>query len=399
MRCCCVAVISSMVVNLATAAETSYYYQHSQISSINQGQSNNSFLLVDQDRLAAISALDHEAMLKYFLSDGKSQDIQFSGPLLLNSAAFYDKNLDQIADYQAYGMSSAVQQPSSMITFGYNGEYQDLVTQLVYLRARDYDAAKQRFMTMDRYPLLNRYAGFSTDPINHIDPSGHSVKQWLKHNENWLVPTAIGLLAIVGGGIAGIRYHQSPVRRLEVAESNLRVAFESDVYMRDSFFTKVLTHDGSDEFHFSINDDLDQVVDVSPEQNQMIENYRQALASAFQSQIPVSLRAELQGACRAYNSLEQGEKMAENLGDYGWRYQNQSGPAVDNYYRSLTSAREILSDNSLTDIQQTILAPLVGGDCGVFEQNLGSLIGRDQPMNPDAFYRQHLSAFGSIFTD
>ncbi len=57
---------------------------------------------------------------------------------------------------------------------GYNGEYQDIFSGLIYLRARFYNPVVQRFIQRDNYHLVNRYNAFNDNPINNIDPSGHS---------------------------------------------------------------------------------------------------------------------------------------------------------------------------------------------------------------------------------
>ncbi|WP_151194395.1 RHS repeat-associated core domain-containing protein [Cysteiniphilum sp. JM-1] len=56
----------------------------------------------------------------------------------------------------------------------YDGEYQDHDSGLIYLRARFYNPKTMRFMQRDSYNLLNRYAFANSNPVNHIDPNGHS---------------------------------------------------------------------------------------------------------------------------------------------------------------------------------------------------------------------------------
>ncbi|MBI1877523.1 MAG: hypothetical protein HYR94_04710 [Chloroflexi bacterium] len=71
---------------------------------------------------------------------------------------------------------------SGQSIFGYTGEQTD-PTGLVYLRARYYNPATGRFLTADSVvpdPLRsggwNRYAYVGNNPINYIDPDGHSFR-------------------------------------------------------------------------------------------------------------------------------------------------------------------------------------------------------------------------------
>ncbi|WP_203385228.1 RHS repeat domain-containing protein [Cysteiniphilum marinum] len=58
--------------------------------------------------------------------------------------------------------------------FTYKGEYQDVDSNIVYLKARDYDPASARFLSRDSYDVWNHYSYADSDPVNKIDPSGHS---------------------------------------------------------------------------------------------------------------------------------------------------------------------------------------------------------------------------------
>ena len=69
--------------------------------------------------------------------------------------------------------------------FRYCGEYYDIETKTIYLRARYYDAETGRFTQQDGWSYavpgfllsLNLYTYCGNDPVNHIDPSGHFLKK------------------------------------------------------------------------------------------------------------------------------------------------------------------------------------------------------------------------------
>ena len=67
--------------------------------------------------------------------------------------------------------------------FGYNGEYYNAATGMIYLRARFYDPEMNRFSQKDILRgsvtdalSLNRYLYCQNDPVNFIDPSGMTLK-------------------------------------------------------------------------------------------------------------------------------------------------------------------------------------------------------------------------------
>ncbi len=68
---------------------------------------------------------------------------------------------------------------TTTVSVGWNGEYTDPATGMVWLRARWYDPASARFITADPWqgnpanPVsLNRYLFANADPVNNTDPSG-----------------------------------------------------------------------------------------------------------------------------------------------------------------------------------------------------------------------------------
>ena len=87
--------------------------------------------------------------------------------------------------------------------FGYTGEQQDPLTQLIYLRARYYDPMTGRFLTKDPFPglstipaSLHPYAYAANNPLLYTDPSGEIAPLLL----------AMGIGAAIGGVGGGIGY-------------------------------------------------------------------------------------------------------------------------------------------------------------------------------------------------
>ena len=71
----------------------------------------------------------------------------------------------------------------------YAGEYFDVETGLIYLRARYYNSYTGRFISEDSYwgedenPLsLNRYTYTHNDPVNFVDPTGHNAQAYIGAN-------------------------------------------------------------------------------------------------------------------------------------------------------------------------------------------------------------------------
>lgn len=100
-----------------------------------------------------------------------------------NNAALKDKYA-----YSAYGKdidlntksvkkNEASQTPLydlSVNPYKYSGYYQDYESGLYYLGARYYSPELMRFINRDTYNVSNRFAYCDADPVNNIDPNGHS---------------------------------------------------------------------------------------------------------------------------------------------------------------------------------------------------------------------------------
>lgn len=202
----CVAVIISTSINgiSQTIAQTNQiYYQSDQISAIDTANQNSSFITIGQQHLIQFSSQKGTLpngllpQIADLLSDGKSNVFTVTLPYKTNN--FFTDSSQITVDYSAYGGHNQFSHKSSGLIFGYNGEYQDHITHLTDFRARNYNSNYQRFMTMDSYPVWNKYSYSDADPVNHIDPTGHNAKQWLEQNAAWLVPTTLAVIAIGAG--------------------------------------------------------------------------------------------------------------------------------------------------------------------------------------------------------
>ena len=75
--------------------------------------------------------------------------------------------------YDPYG-NRTLHGGTSDTTIGYSGNWTDVATRLVYLRARDYDPTTGQFLTVDPAVDTTRqpYAYATNSPLNHSDPLG-----------------------------------------------------------------------------------------------------------------------------------------------------------------------------------------------------------------------------------
>lgn len=101
-------------------------------------------------------------------------------------------------NYDAYGSVLNNARIDENKSFTWNQEYSDPTTGLVYLRSRFYNPSLMSFITMDSHPMDNRYGYCNGNPINLIDPTGHSPVAGI------VVGAIVGIAAtVVTGGIAG----------------------------------------------------------------------------------------------------------------------------------------------------------------------------------------------------
>ncbi|WP_440617276.1 RHS repeat-associated core domain-containing protein [Cysteiniphilum sp. 6C5] len=137
----------------------------------------------------------------YYVNNGKSNSLTLDKPTNSNAVVA----IQSTTDYQAYGVHSDTLNTNVATNFSYNGEYQDPSSDLVYLRARDYDAGTQRFITQDNANVWNKYNFADSNPIMNIDPSGHfSMSNVWHHATSGLFMTLIMSGVIFTGGYLGI---------------------------------------------------------------------------------------------------------------------------------------------------------------------------------------------------
>lgn len=179
-----ISLVSNSMSDVLGASSAHYYYQGDQIGVIDTEDKQTSALFVGKTR---IGSLDSSAMtqnqkdlkpglsakqynLSYYLGDGKSQHLLLEQHL----ATSPNSSTKQVtADYRGYGQNVDQLIGDETSNFGYNSEYQDPLTNLTYLRARDYTNDSQRFVSMDNYHLWNRYNFVDANPIINIDSTGH----------------------------------------------------------------------------------------------------------------------------------------------------------------------------------------------------------------------------------
>lgn len=178
-----------------------YYYQGTQISTFNAPSQQIDFILVGENRTTALTSTNTKSISQTYqlLGDDKSQDLQLleQSPSSINQV----KNDQETQDYQAYGAAAQNTNSLEAIPFSYNDEYQDPKTNLFYLKARDYNANDQHFITMDSYLVWSRYNFANANPISNIDPTGHNSHKDNFFQSNWpqMLLAAVSLAFIVSG--------------------------------------------------------------------------------------------------------------------------------------------------------------------------------------------------------
>ena len=114
----------------------------------------------------------------------------------------FDGDVDKTYDYDAYGNEYARDLGDSN-PFRYCGEYYDVETGFIYLRARYYDPMVGRFTSVD--PIkdgLNWYSYCDNNPVNRIDPTGEAWYHWAI-GAAIVAACAVAVVVTAGGVLAG----------------------------------------------------------------------------------------------------------------------------------------------------------------------------------------------------
>ena len=101
--------------------------------------------------------------------------------------------------YDAYGqvLENDKTDPNHILSIlGWNQELNDPELGLTYLRHRFYNTELRRFITRDSLDVDNRYAYALSDPVNRIDPTGHSPVL------NYTLGSGFTALGILGAALA-----------------------------------------------------------------------------------------------------------------------------------------------------------------------------------------------------
>jgi RHS repeat-associated protein len=168
---------------------TTFYYDNSHADAISSsnGIKQTSLLL---DISGSLIASYRNKEVSYYLKAANS-----------NIGLFDNKGqLQNSYKYLAYGQVTGRNKTDTAQSFLWNQEYNDIDTQLVYLRARFYNPKLMRFMNADTVAVPNLYSFGNGNPIDNIDPSGHmSTSDWI----NIGAGISAGIAAIFTAGATG----------------------------------------------------------------------------------------------------------------------------------------------------------------------------------------------------
>ena len=152
-----------------TSYVSSSLFEVSQVMGSSSSRDGKAAVFYGLERLSQAT----ESTTSAFIHDGRGSVVQTT---VAGSVTSWKR-------YSAFGAVTAGTDPAEKPFFGYDAEEQDPTTGLTYLRARYYDPASARFGVADTYlgntfdPItLNRYLYCASDPVNHVDPSGHYIQ-------------------------------------------------------------------------------------------------------------------------------------------------------------------------------------------------------------------------------
>jgi RHS repeat-associated protein len=147
-----------------------FYYDGSDIGFlINEVQSNKSvsYLMIGDMRYVRFVNDQKQVMTQCFFDNGK------------DTIGFLDgsNKIEGTYSYEPYGeqRNESTQTPSFDLShnpFRYTSEYNDVESDLIYLRARYYNPHLRRFMSRDTTRLVNRYIYADGNPVMNLDPTG-----------------------------------------------------------------------------------------------------------------------------------------------------------------------------------------------------------------------------------
>lgn len=128
------------------------------------------------------------------------QDEKYAGQALSQRGSIglvLDANAHISSQYTAYGTRHNSTTSSNLLTdFGFTQGFTDRLSGLVHLGSRFYNPKQMSFLTMDSVHTENRYAYCEGDPVNRIDPTGHSWVDWL------LAPSVGAITTLVATAVA-----------------------------------------------------------------------------------------------------------------------------------------------------------------------------------------------------
>lgn len=210
-RCLCYITLLFLCTSLYAQIQNDrqvFYFHGNNVSVINAPNSKKSYFTIGNQRIS--TQIVGKKISKYFIGDGKNIRLIMT-----------NQTHTQTEDFKPYGRNIS-KTTEAHIAFGYNTEYTDPSTQFIYLRARDYKPNTMHFTTSDSYAIWNKYAFDGGNPINHIDPSGHSFTSWWSKQSNVTKGLIITSGSLVVAGLLGYavkRWRAEPeVRMLPAAD-------------------------------------------------------------------------------------------------------------------------------------------------------------------------------------